>query len=274
VRAVASFVAIAITPLLLFGCGGGEDESGSDDAGAAGAAMLEFFTAAAARDGEKACPLLTEAGFEELSEFAEGRPEDCEQAFGQAPRPKKPPVVPEEIVGPVGADDGFAIAVVRVGDLGEGSREENLLYRLREEEGVWRVDSFLPVPTPEDLADDSEPSEEARAVLEEYSAALAEGDSERACELLEPGARDALEPPPKDFPGDTYGPDQTPIEEFTPCEWFAEWNRPDFDEGLQEFEDVLAVGDLALGYPGDSPPTVLVKTDAGWRIDPVSLGVP
>jgi hypothetical protein len=272
-RAIASLIAITAMAGAL-SCGGDSGGGGSDDADAAKEGMLEFFRASSEADAERACALVTDDALAEIAEFSEsGESGDCEELFAGEP-PMEPRPVPDEIVGPVGARDGFAIAVVRVGDL-NGEREENLLWRLREDDGTWKLDSVLPIPTPEDLEGDAEPSEEAAAVLDEYSASLEAGDAERACDLLEPGARMELSVPTDSFsPGATYGPERKPVSEFTPCEWFAELEGPDFDEAPASFEDVLAVGDIALGYPGDSPPTVLVRTPDGWRVDPVALGVP
>ena len=267
-RSIPWIGALVLALSVVVGCGGSEE--GSDDAAAARASMLEWLEAAAQGDPDVACDLMTEVGRNEIADAAEV--DSCEDLFSDSSRESNARV-PDRLVGPVGAEDGIALAVIRYGGTSNDDPEENLVYTMREDDGEWKVDSIRPIPDSDELAEEGHPSEEAKIVAEDYTQALSERSTERACGLLSAQSRAGLTGPPAAFkPGTLWGPKRIPIEEFTACRWHVEIARSDWRRIAPE--RVLAVGNIGLWYPADEnlAPKLMVKDPEGWRVDTTSLG--
>jgi hypothetical protein len=220
-------------------------------------ALDTFHRAAADGDGRRVCALMTAEGRKALLE--QRGQHDCVKAFtfsGEKKQRRLPPI------GPIGAENGEALAVVHV----IGPREENYVYALKMADGRWLVDFPGPIPLPHTLEGDAASSRTVLDTANRYQKALESGDGKTACSLLLPAAarhQGRSYRPPRDSPRPRG---ESPCEFAVDTGLFASDSPPAFDEAT-------AVGDIALAY-SNSNLHFLIKTAAGWRVSNMQLGVP
>lgn len=262
---------VGASAALLAGCSGcsssnTETSTAAQEHGAS-KAVHAFYAAAEDGDVDAMCRLLTENGKEAARLL--GSKDMCE---GDSSRPL---TGPKPQIGPVGANEDLALAVVRYP--GKGSyQEENFVTVLRRVDSDWLIDLPLPfpvlktldapgIPPPmvEELPTDGPEVDAARDVATRYTLARQKADGATVCSLLTSEAR-----------GDASKCEQRESVPFSEVYRVAE---------------VAVVGDLALAYrtgggfarDGQTQPdnpgqlqdiVLLVNTAEGWRVDPITFG--
>lgn len=123
-----TFVLLVACSLVAAGCGGGNDREDVDRT------LREFVKALNARDGERFCEELITRDYLEKQTFAKGERAlaDCKRQLGQIKNLKLELVEIESVK--IDGERARARAVLSV-----QGQEQDQVYRLRKEDGGWRI---------------------------------------------------------------------------------------------------------------------------------------